>query len=102
MTTILSGPAAWPRVLLPASPLADPTDLDAAVKAGAFAGLTRAVRELGPAGTIAAVAEARLRGRGGAGFPAADKWRACAGQLSATRYVVANGYGAVPAAGSAP
>lgn len=99
MTTILPTPAAWPRILLPATAPADPTDLDAAVAAGAFAGLRAAVA-LGPEGTIGAVAESRLRGRGGAGFPAAEKWRVCAAQPVATRYVVANGYGADPAAGT--
>jgi NADH:ubiquinone oxidoreductase subunit F (NADH-binding) len=92
-------PAAWPHLLLPASPAADPADLDAAVKAGAFAGLRRAL-ELGPDATLALVAEARLRGRGGGGYPTAEKWRACAATPAAARAIVANGYGADPAAGT--
>jgi NADH:ubiquinone oxidoreductase subunit F (NADH-binding) len=78
---------------------ADPTDLDAAVRAGAFEGLKRAVRDLGATATIATIASANLRGRGGAGYPAGEKWRACSAQLSPVRYVVANGYEADPAAG---
>ena len=50
--------------------------------------------------TLAVVAESGLRGRGGAGFPAADKWRAISAQAETTRYVVANGYEADPAAGT--
>ncbi len=42
------------------------------------------------------IAASGLRGRGGAGFPTGDKWRAAAGTLANQRYVVANGYGADP------
>ena len=74
----------------------DPGDLDAAVKAGAFTGLRIAVRDLGATGTIATIAASGLRGRGGAGFPTGEKWRAAASQPAGQRYVVANGYGADP------
>ena len=57
---------------------ADPADLDDALKAGAFEGLRRAVRELGPDGTIAEVEASGLRGRGGAGHLTAEKWQAAA------------------------
>jgi NADH-quinone oxidoreductase subunit F len=97
MTTVLSTPAAWPRILLARGGAADPTDLDAAVRAGAFEGLRRAVRDLGPTGAIATVAASGLRGRGGAGFPTGEKWRACAGTEAPRRFVVANAYGADPA-----
>jgi len=116
MTTILPTPAAWPRPLLGDSPggdppsgdarLADPADLDAAVRAGAFAGLTRALRDLGATLTTATIAESGLRGRGGAGFPAAQKWRAVAATPGGVatpgglRYAVANGYEADPAGGT--
>ena len=76
---------------------ADPSDLDAAVRAGAFEGLRTAVRDLGATGTIATIAASGLRGRGGAGFPTGEKWRAAASQRPDQRYVVANGYGADPA-----
>ncbi len=97
MTTILPTPAAWPKILLARAGAADPTDLDGAVRSGAFEGLKRAVRNLGATGTIATIASSGLRGRGGAGFPAGEKWRACAAREAPRRYVVANGYGADPA-----
>jgi len=99
MTGFLTSPGGWPRILLErADALAkDPTDLDAAVRAGAFEGLRGAVRDLGATGTIATLAAAGLRGRGGAGFPTAEKWRAAAGQPAGQRYLIANGYGADPA-----
>lgn len=102
MSAFLAVPAAWPRILTgrAGALAADPADLDAAVAAGAFAALRRAVLELGPEGTLAELAASGLRGHGGAGHPAADKWRACAGTPAARRYVVANGYGADPAVGT--
>ncbi len=99
MTTFLATPRDWPQVLLGRREAiaADPFDLDAGVRAGAFEGLRRAVRDLGATGTIAPVAASGLRGRGGAGFPTGEKWRAAAAQPATQRYVVANGYGADPA-----
>jgi len=98
MTTFLATPSAWPTVLLGRTKAiaADPWDLDAAVRAGAFDGLRAAVQR-GPTGTIAEVGASGLRGRGGAGFPTGDKWRLAAGMDADQRYVVANGYGADPA-----
>ncbi|HEX5148176.1 MAG TPA: NADH-ubiquinone oxidoreductase-F iron-sulfur binding region domain-containing protein [Candidatus Limnocylindrales bacterium] len=100
MVELLTRPPAWPTILLERARAADPTDLDAATRAGAFDGLRRSVRNLGPTGTIATIAASGLRGRGGGGFPAAEKWRTAAGTEAPRRYVVANGYGADPAAGT--
>jgi NADH:ubiquinone oxidoreductase subunit F (NADH-binding) len=109
-TAILETPAGWPAILLPrtapggarAAPApadagADAADLDAATRAGAFEGLRRAIRDLGATGTIALVGASGLRGRGGAGYPAAEKWRAASATPAPGRVVVANGYGADPA-----
>lgn len=95
-TTILATPKGWPSILLPRKVAADPTDLDAAVASGAFSGLRIAMRDLGATGTTAAIGASGLRGRGGAGYPAADKWRAASATEAASRVVVANGYGADP------
>ena len=95
MATLLKTPRSWPAILLrPGSN--DPTDLDAAVRAGAFAGL-RAAIEQGPEGTIETIAAAGLRGRGGSGYPTADKWRTARAAVAGVGnrpLVVANGYGA--------
>jgi NADH:ubiquinone oxidoreductase subunit F (NADH-binding) len=100
MTNLLKTPSAWPRILLERAVAPDPTDLDAAARAGAFDGLRRVIRDLGATATIATIAASGLRGRGGAGFPAAVKWRTAAGTEAARRYVVVNGYGADPATGT--
>ncbi len=97
MTNLLKTPAAWPRPLLGHTGEGDPTDLDRAVKAGAFKGLKRAVGDLSPAGVVAEIRAACLLGRGGAGYSAADKWQVAAATPADRRYVVANGYGADPA-----
>jgi NADH:ubiquinone oxidoreductase subunit F (NADH-binding) len=100
MTDLLKTPKAWPRILLERAAAPDPTDLDAATRTGAFDGLRRAIRDLGATATIATIAASGLRGRGGAGFPAAVKWRTAAATEAARRYVVVNGYGADPATGT--
>jgi len=97
VVTLLRTPAAWPRILLARADAKDPTDLDGAVADGAFDALQRAFRDLGGAGTIAAITAAGLRGRGGAGYPTGEKWRTAATTEATKRYVVANGYGADPA-----
>ncbi len=99
MSRFLATPGDWPSVLLGrvAAVAADPSDLDAAVRAGAFEGLRRAVRDHGAIGSIATIAGSGLRGRGGAGFSTGEKWRAAAAQPADQRYVIANGYGADPA-----
>ncbi|HEX7950090.1 MAG TPA: NADH-ubiquinone oxidoreductase-F iron-sulfur binding region domain-containing protein [Candidatus Limnocylindrales bacterium] len=89
--SVLKTPAGWPSILLARPASGSGTD--------AFAGLRRAIH-LGPTGTTAEVAASGLRGHGGGGFSAADKWRAAAlaGRDAGvtTRYVVVNGYGADP------
>ncbi len=99
MSRFLTTPGEWPSILLRrvAAVSADPSDLDAAVGAGAFEGLRRAVRDHGAVGTIATIAGSGLRGRGGSGFPTGEKWRAAVAQPADQRYVIANGYGADPA-----
>src|SRR4051812_49739320 len=75
MASFLNTPAAWPKILLERALADDPTDLDEAVRAGAFTGLRKAIRDLGETGTLATIAGSGLRGRGGGGLPAAAKRR---------------------------
>ena len=101
-TTVLPIPERWPHLLLPAAsydrgPDAVPvTDLRAAVAAGAFAGLKKALREMSAGEVVAALARSGLRGRGGSGFPTSEKWRACALAQADRRYVVVHAYQADP------
>ena len=96
MTKILRSSRKWPAILLPEAGAGDPLDIDRARDRGAFVGLRRSLHDVGGTGTIAMVAASGLRGRGGAGFPTGEKWRAAAERPATQRYVVANGYGADP------
>jgi NADH:ubiquinone oxidoreductase subunit F (NADH-binding) len=88
--SLLKTPTAWPRILLEHAPTGEEP----------FAGLQRAIRELGPAGTIAEIRASGLRGRGGSGYSTAEKWRAAAAAAGVpgakTPAVVVNAYGADP------
>lgn len=76
----------------------DPDDITSYREHGGYAGLERAIAHLGAEGVVAEIAEARLRGRGGGGYPTADKWRAAREGAADRRIVVANLMGADPAA----
>jgi NADH-quinone oxidoreductase subunit F len=65
------------RVLLARVGIVDPESLDGYREAGGYRALDRAIEE-GPEAVLARLDEANLRGRGGASFPAAIKWRAVA------------------------
>ncbi len=69
--------------------VADPTSLDAYRAHGGYEALPRAM-ELGSARIIDELETSGLRGRGGAAFPAAVKWRAVAGADERERYVICN------------
>ncbi|MBW2525609.1 MAG: 4Fe-4S binding protein [Deltaproteobacteria bacterium] len=69
----------------------DPCDIDDALAHGAYAGLAKALSEMTPDEVLDEVDRAGLRGRGGAGFATARKWRSCRGSEAAKRYVLCNG-----------
>ena len=67
----------------------DPTDLDDYRYHGGYAALDLAVKQ-GPAWVLREIADAGVRGRGGAAFPAGIKWQGVASHPSRTKYVVCN------------
>jgi NADH-quinone oxidoreductase subunit F len=64
--------------------------LDEYLAIGGGSGLARA-RKLGADETIATLTDSGLRGRGGAGFPTATKWRSVLRASGRHRYAVCNG-----------
>ncbi len=78
-----------PRLLAGIGQL-DANTLAAYRAAGGYAGLTRAIEKLSPEEVIGEIAAAGLRGRGGAGFPTADKWRVARDTAADRKIVVAN------------
>ncbi|MGA2760251.1 MAG: NAD(P)H-dependent oxidoreductase subunit E, partial [Candidatus Cybelea sp.] len=67
----------------------DPESLDDYRAHGGYAALARA-HQLGPDKTIAEIADAKLLGRGGAAFPAAQKMQAVAAAPARPHYLVCN------------
>ncbi|MCD4747853.1 MAG: 4Fe-4S binding protein [Thermoanaerobaculales bacterium] len=71
--------------------LVDPTDILDAVAEGAYAGLAKSLFEMTPEEVIDEVETSGLRGRGGAGFNTARKWRSCKKAPGDRRFVLCNG-----------
>jgi len=69
----------------------DPTDILDAVAEGAYAGLAKALFEMSPDEVLEEVAVSGMRGRGGAGFNTARKWRSCKNAPGDRRFVLCNG-----------
>ena len=69
----------------------DPLDLDDYMAHEGFAALMACVRERSPDEILDQVEASGLRGRGGAGFPTARKWRVVAATPADERYVICNG-----------
>lgn len=67
----------------------DPASLDDARAAGAYRAWEKA-QSMAPEQIIDQIEASGLRGRGGAGFPAASKWRAAARERAAEKVVVCN------------
>ena len=60
----------------------DPLDIYQYIANGGYKALNRALREMTPQDALQQVNESGLRGRGGAAFPTATKWRFLAGNPS--------------------
>jgi NADH-quinone oxidoreductase subunit F len=67
----------------------DPTSIEEYIAAGGYAALAKALQKT-PQSIIDEVKKARLRGRGGAGFPAGQKWQACRDAATAPKYIICN------------
>jgi NADH-quinone oxidoreductase subunit F len=77
------------RFLLARAGHIDPQSIDEALAAGAYWGLSHALRR--PAGRIIdEIEKSGLRGRGGARFPTGRKWRMVAESPEPVRYVICN------------
>lgn len=69
----------------------DPLDLDDYLAHGGFAGLRKCLGGMTPGEVITEVEISGLRGRGGAGYPTANKWRRVSETVSDQCYVICNG-----------
>jgi len=69
----------------------DPTDLDEYLRHGGFEALRRCACELGPEAILDEARRSGLRGRGGAGFPAGEKWARVRQAKGPKKYIICNG-----------
>ena len=69
----------------------DPTDIEDSLAHGAYQGLARALFDMTPEQAIAEVEASGLRGRGGAGFVTARKWKAARKAKGERKFILCNG-----------
>ncbi len=79
----------------------DPHEIgDYILSAGGYSGLARAL-EIGPEEVTREIGKAGLRGRGGAGYPTAQKWKNCREAEGDEKFLVCNAVDADPLARTA-
>jgi NADH-quinone oxidoreductase subunit F len=77
------------RIIFGNNGLIDPTNIDDYIKFDGYSALEKALFEMDPDGVINEVKMAKLRGRGGGGFPTGIKWATCR-KHHGKRYVICN------------
>ncbi len=80
------------RDVLGANSEIDPHSIEDYIALGGYGAMAKALFEMDPEEITSEVERAGLRGRGGGGFPAASKWRACsrARSVDGVKYVLCN------------
>ena len=68
----------------------DPSDIFDYIASGGYSGLNKGLFEMEPADVQEEVAKSGLRGRGGAAFPTATKWRFLMGSPGPIKYILGN------------
>ncbi len=68
----------------------DPMNMNETVACGTYRGAVRAMCQMSPDEVIDEVLQSGLRGRGGAAFPTAQKWRLARQAVADVKYVVCN------------
>ncbi len=78
------------RVVLRNCGVIDPENIDEYIAMDGYAALGKVLTEMKPEEVIQTVLDSGLRGRGGGGFPTGLKWKFCAPNKAAQKYVVCN------------
>ncbi|KPK76028.1 MAG: NADH dehydrogenase [Phycisphaerae bacterium SM23_30] len=78
------------RLVLANNRFIDMESIDDYIALGGYAALARALYKMTPEQVLEEVKNARLRGRGGGGFPAGRKWQTTRDAPAKTKYVVVN------------
>ena len=86
------------RLLIGDNTRIDPTRIDDYVAVGGYAALAKALFEMSPEQVLEEVKKANLRGRGGGGFPAGQKWETARNAPGEDKYVIVNAHEGEPGA----
>ena len=78
------------RILLKNCGLINPEEIEHYVANGGYESLSRAL-QMGPEEIVTEVKRSKLRGLGGAGFPAGEKWDVCRRSEGEPKYLICNG-----------
>jgi len=78
------------KIVLRDSGLINPEDIEEYIAVGGYFPLYKVLNSISPENVIEEVKRAKLRGRGGAGFPTAVKWSLMRQEKSDDKYVVCN------------
>jgi NADH-quinone oxidoreductase subunit F len=78
------------RIVLGLNGKIDPFSLDDYLSHGGYSALAKVLKAADPLAVIDEVEGSGLRGRGGAGFPTARKWRSCRGNPGEKHYIICN------------
>ncbi|MEW6666254.1 MAG: NADH-quinone oxidoreductase subunit NuoF [Thermodesulfobacteriota bacterium] len=68
----------------------DPKSIDNYLAVGGYSALVKALHQMSPEQVVETVKSSNLRGRGGAGFPAGNKWEFARNTPGETKYVIVN------------
>ena len=77
------------HILLSRCGYIDPEDINQYIANGGYAAMNKAL-QMKPQDIISELKRSGLRGRGGAGFPTADKWQICRDAPGTTSYIICN------------
>lgn len=86
------------RLLIGDNTRIDPMRIDDYLAVGGYAALAKALSSMTPDQVVTEVKKANLRGRGGGGFPAGQKWETAKNAPGDERYVIVNGHEGEPGA----
>ncbi len=79
------------RIVFANSGHVDPTNIDDYLAVGGYGSLAKALASMDPDEIVDTIDKSGLRGRGGGGFAAGRKWRACRQAEGYPKYVLCNG-----------
>ena len=78
------------RMVFGSNRLIDPKNIDDYIVLGGYSALGKVLFEMSPEEVLDTVKRANLRGRGGGGFPAGDKWETTRNTPGDIKYVIVN------------